>query len=96
MPINPRIRSMNISITPTAEAIIQQLLALGYEDPETVVEQALKCFQSQQAIDTTLGFPDLTEAEITQDNEARWQSFQQNPEGFSQAQVEARFSDRSN
>jgi hypothetical protein len=87
---------MNISITPTAEAIIQQLLTLGYEDPETVVEQALKCLQSQQAIDTTLGFPDLTEAEIIQDNEARWQSFQQNPEGFSQAQVEAQFSHRPN
>jgi hypothetical protein len=86
---------MNVSMTPTAEAIIQQLLTLGYEDPETVIEQALQCFHSQQAIDTTQGFPDLTEAEIIQDNEARWQSFQQNPEGVSQAQMEARFSDRN-
>jgi hypothetical protein len=52
----------------------------------------LQYFHSQQAIDTTLGFPDLSEVEIIQDNQTRWQAFQQNPEGVSQAQAEARFS----
>jgi hypothetical protein len=85
---------MNVSITPTAETLIQQLIALGYDNPETVVEQALLYFHSQQSINTTLGFSDLSEAEIIQDNETRWQGFQQNPAGMSQAQVEARFSDR--
>jgi len=63
--------------------------------PETVVEQALQYFHSQQAIDTTLGFSDPTEAELVQDNETRWQAFQQNPTGISQAQVESQFSDRN-
>jgi hypothetical protein len=86
---------MNVSITPTAEALIQQLIALGYDNPETVVEQALQYFHSQQAIDTTLGFLDLTEAEIIYDNETRWQAFQQNPKGISNVQVEAWYSTRS-
>lgn len=86
---------MNVSITPTAEAIIQQLISLGYDNPERVVEEALQYFYSQQAIDTTLGFPDLIESEIIQDNEIRWQAFQQNPKGTSHAQVKAWFSDRN-
>jgi len=85
---------MNIAITPTAETLLQQLIALGYENPETIIEEALQYFYSQQMIDTTLGFPDLTEAEIVQENEARWQAFQQNGNGISQSQVEAHFIDR--
>ncbi|MFM7448014.1 MAG: hypothetical protein ACKO24_05405 [Leptolyngbyaceae cyanobacterium] len=86
---------MNVAITPIAEDLIQQLMALGYDDPEVIIEQALQYFYSQQLIDTTVGFPDLTEAEIIQENEDRWEAFQQNPEGISQAQVEAWFANRT-
>ena len=82
-------------MSPTAEALIQQLIALGYDDPEAIVEQALHYFYSQQAIDTTLGFLELAESEIIQDNETRWQAFRQNSKGASHAQVEAWFSDRN-
>ena len=83
---------MNVAISPTAETLIQQLIELGHENPEIIVEQALQYFHSQQAIDTSLGFPDLTEAEIIQANEQRWQTFQKNrSSGSSQADVEARF-----
>jgi hypothetical protein len=87
---------MNISITPTAEALLEQLMALGYDDPETIIEQALECFHGQQKIDTTIGFPDLTEAAIVQENDARWRSFQQNPEGIPQSEVEALFANYNN
>lgn len=86
---------MNISITPAAETLIQQLIELGYDNPEIIIEQALQYFYSQQLIDTTVGFPDLTEAEIIQDNEKRWQAFQHNPNGILHTQVEAWFVDRS-
>jgi hypothetical protein len=86
---------MNIAITRTAETLIQQLIALGYDNPETIIEEALQYFYSNQLIDTTLGFPDCTEAEIIQDNEVRWAAFQQNQNGLSQAQVEAHFADRN-
>jgi hypothetical protein len=87
---------MNIAITPAAEALIQQLIELGHDDPEAIIEQALQYFYSQQLIDTTGGFPDLTEAEIIQDNEKRWQAFQQNPNGIPHAQVESQFINRLN
>lgn len=82
---------MNIAITPTAETLIQQLIELGYDTPEAIVEQALQYFYSQQLIDTSLGFPALNEADLIQSNEQRWQSFQKNPNGVSQSEVEARF-----
>ena len=82
---------MNIAITPTAETLIQQLIELGHDTPEEIVEQALQYFYSQQLIDTSLGFPDLSEADLIQANEERWQRFQRNPTGVSQAEVEARF-----
>lgn len=83
---------MNIAITSTAETLIEQLIELGHENPETIVEQALQYFHSQQTIDTSLGFPTLTEAEIIQANEQRWQTFQQNRNsGTSQAEMEAKF-----
>jgi hypothetical protein len=78
-------------ITPTAEALLQQLRELGYDNPASVIEQALQYFHSQQQIDTTLGFPERSEVEIVQENEARWQAFQQNPVGISQTQVTASF-----
>jgi hypothetical protein len=82
---------MNIAITPTAETLLQQLIELGHDTPESIVEQALQYFYTQQVIDISLGFPDLSEADIIQSNEQRWQSFQQRPNGISQAEVEARF-----
>jgi hypothetical protein len=82
---------MNIAITPNAEALIQQLIELGHDTPEAIVEQALQYFYSQQLIDTSLGFPALEEAELIQSNEQRWQRFQQNPDGISQAEVEKQF-----
>lgn len=88
-------RSMNVVITPIAEALIQQLIELGYDNPEAIIEQALQYFYSQQVIDTTTSFPDLTETEIIQDKETRWQSFQQNPNSIPHAQAEAWFANRS-
>ena len=82
---------MNIAITPTAETLIQQLIELGHDTPEEIVEQALKYFYSQQLIDTSYGFPELTESELVQENEQRWQRFQQNRDGVCQSEVEARF-----
>jgi hypothetical protein len=82
---------MNIAITPTAETLIQQLIDLGHDTPEVIVEQALQYFYTQQLIDTSLGFSELSEADIIQSNEQRWQSFQQRPNGISQAELEARF-----
>jgi hypothetical protein len=82
---------MNIAITPNAEALIQQLIELGHDTPEAIVEQALQYFYNQQLIDTSLGFPALEDAELIQSNEQRWQRFQQNPDGISQAEVEKQF-----
>ncbi|MEO0855093.1 MAG: hypothetical protein AAFY15_16540 [Cyanobacteria bacterium J06648_11] len=82
---------MNVSITPTAEALIHQLLALGYENPEAIVEEALQCYYSQQRIDTSLGFSELSEAEILQANETRWETFQQQNISIPHSDVEARF-----
>jgi hypothetical protein len=82
---------VNIAITPTAETLIQQLIELGHDTPESIVEQALQYFYAQQSIDTSLGFPDLSEAAIIQENEQRWKSFQQLPDSIAQAEVEAQF-----
>lgn len=84
---------MNIAITPAAETLIQQLIELGHDKPEEIVEQALQYFYSQQLIDTSLGFPNLSETELIKDNEQRWQRFQQDRNGVSQSEVESRFLD---
>lgn len=60
---------MNIAITPTAETLIKQLVELGYGTPEAIVERALQYFYSQQFIDTSLGFPELSEADLVRENE---------------------------
>ena len=82
---------MNIAVTPTAETLIQQLIELGHDTPEAIVEQALQYFYSQQSIDTALGFPEISEADLILSNDQRWENFQQNPNGVSQSEVEARF-----
>lgn len=87
----PPLLSMKIAITPTAETLIQQLIELGHETPEAIVEEALQYFYSHQSIDTSLGFSGLSEADIIQANEQRWQTFQRDPNGTTQADVEARF-----
>lgn len=89
---------MNIPITPTAEALVREIMALGYDKPEIIIEEALKFFHLQQLavneangaikdVDTTVGFVDLTEAEIVQENERRWETFQQTGNRFSHEQV---------
>jgi hypothetical protein len=84
---------MNIAITPTAEALLEQLIGLGQGSPEVIIEQALQTLYQQQTIDTTLGFPELAEVAIVEENEQRWATFQQNPStGISQADVEVRLS----
>jgi hypothetical protein len=86
---------MNVAITPTAEALLEQLIALGQGSPEVIIEQALQTLYQERSSDPTLGFPDLTEAAIIQENEQRWSVFQQNPStGIAQADVEARLSRR--
>jgi hypothetical protein len=82
---------MNIAITPTAETLIQHLIDLGHDTPESIIEQALQYFYTQQLIDISLGFPELNEANIIQANEQRWQTFRQRPNGMSQTEVETRF-----
>ena len=82
---------MNIAITPTAATLMQQLIDLNHDTPEEIIEQALQYFYSQQLIDTSLGFVDSGESDLVQENEQRWQRFQQNRNGLSQAEVEARF-----
>lgn len=86
---------MNVTITQTAEALLKQLQALGHQNPELIIEQALQYFYSQQQIDTAIGFPELTEAEIIEENEKRWQAFQQDPKGIPHSQVEAQFANQS-
>lgn len=86
---------MNVAISPTAEALIQQLLDSGHDTPEHIIEEALEYFCSQQKIDTTLGFPDLTETEMIEANEKRWQTFQENPNGIPHDQVENWFNQRN-
>lgn len=86
---------INIAITPTAETLIQQLIELGHDTPEAIVEQALQYFYSQQLVDTSLGFPKLSKDELIQSNEQRWQHFQQSPNGVAQSEVKARFLSQS-
>jgi hypothetical protein len=79
---------MNIAITPTAEALLEQLIGLGQGSPEVIIEQALQTLYQQQTIDMTLGFPEVA---IVEENEQRWTVFQQNPSiGISEADVETR------
>jgi hypothetical protein len=95
---------MNIPITSTTEALLPQIMALGYSSPEAAIEAALQFFHdckfpdiasdvgnvaADDALDTTVGFVSLTEAEIIQDNERRWQTFQKQGGGIPQSQVES-------
>jgi hypothetical protein len=95
---------MNIPITSTTEALLPQIMALGYPSPEAAIEAALQFFHdckfpdigsdvghvaADDALDTTAGFASLTEAEIIQDNECRWQTFQQQGGGIPQGYVES-------
>ena len=71
---------MNIPITSDTEALVREMMTLGYDSPEAVIEAALQSFYGQkttESVDTTQGFSRLTEAEILQENEQRWQTFQQ-------------------
>ena len=81
---------MNIPITSDTETLVREIMALGYDSPEAVIEAALRSFYGQQstgAVDTTQGFPRLTEAEILQENEQRWQTFQQTGHSIPHDQV---------
>ena len=81
---------MNIPMTPAAEALVRDIMTFGYDSPEAVIEAALRSFHGQQLtreVDTTLGFPALTETEILQENEYRWQTFQQTGRSIPQDQV---------
>jgi hypothetical protein len=99
---------MNIPITSATEALLPQIMALGYPSPEAAIEAALQFFHdckfadigpdvgpqignlaADDRLDTTAGFESLTEAEIIQDNECRWQTFQQQGGGIPQSQVES-------
>ena len=81
---------MNIPITSDTEALVREMMALGYDSPEAVIEAALRSFYGQkttESVDTTQGFPRLTEAEILQENEQRWQTFQQTGHSIPHDQV---------
>jgi len=81
---------MNIPMTTATEALVRDIMTLGYDSPEAVIEAALRSFYGQQLtreVDTTLGFPALTETEILQENEYRWQTFQQTGRSIPQDQV---------
>jgi hypothetical protein len=83
---------MNIPITSAAEALVRDIMTFGYASPEAVIEAALRSFHGQQLtqeVDTTLGFSELTETEICQENEQRWQTFQQTGQSIPQDQVAA-------
>ena len=80
---------MNILITSDTETLVREIMTLGYDSPEAVIEAALRSFYGQQstgAVDTQ-GFPRLTEAEILQENEQRWQTFQQTGHSIPHDQV---------
>ena len=81
---------MNIPITSDTEALVREMMTLGYDSPEAVIEAALRSFYGQktlESVDTTQGFPRLTEAEILQENEQRWQTFQQTGHSIPHDQV---------
>jgi hypothetical protein len=95
---------MNIPLTPATEALLTQVMALGYPSPEAAIEAAVQFFYdcktpdvgpdigniaADDALDTIAGFAALTEAEIIQDNERRWQTFQKQGGGIPQSQVES-------
>jgi hypothetical protein len=86
---------LNIAITPTAEALLQQLMQAGEGEPALIIEQALQYFcdrrLADREVDTCEGFPTLSEASIVQENEQRWQRFQEQGGGASQAAMTQRF-----
>jgi uncharacterized protein (DUF924 family) len=84
---------LNIALTPTAEALLQQLIRSGDEhDSAVLIEQALQYFCDRGLdIDNTIGFPDQTETEIIQENEQRWNDFQETEIAHSHEDVVKRF-----
>jgi hypothetical protein len=91
---SPKVKPvLNIVLTPTAEALLQQLMQSGEEsDSAILIEQALQYFCDRGFnIDNTIGFPDLTEAEIIQENEQRWHTFQETGIAHSHAEVVKQF-----
>ena len=84
---------LNIALTPTAEALLQQLIRSGEEhDSAILIEQALQYFCDRGLdIDNTIGFPDLTGTEIIQENEQRWNDFQETGIAHSHEDVVKRF-----
>ena len=83
----------NIALTPTAEALLQQLMRSGEErDSALLVEQALQYFCDRGLdIDNTIGFPDLTETDIIHGNEQRWNEFQETGVAHRHEDVAKRF-----
>jgi len=86
---------LKVALTPTTEALLQQLMQSGESDPALIIEQALQYFCDRRSadleVDTTEGFSPLTAAEILQENEQRWQRFQAQGGGTSQAEITNRF-----
>ena len=84
---------MNIALTPTAEALLQQLIQSGEEQNSAIlIEQALQYFYDRGLdLDNTIGFPNLTETEIIQANEQRWNDFKATGIACSHEDVVKRF-----
>ena len=84
---------LNIALTPTAEALLQQLIRSGEEQNSAIlIEQALQYFYDRGLdLDNTIGFPDLTETEIIQENEQRWNDFKETGIAHSHEDVVKRF-----
>ena len=66
---------LNVALTPTTEALLQQLMQAGAGEPALIIEQALQYFcdrgLADLEVDTTEGFPPLTVAEILVENDRR-------------------------
>ncbi len=61
-------------------------------DSAILIEQALQYFCDRGLdIENTIGFPDLTETEIIQENEQRWNDFQETGIAHSHEAVLKRF-----
>ena len=84
---------LNIALTPNAEALLQQLTRSGEErDSAILIEQALQYFYDHGLdMDNTIGFSDLTETAIIQENEQRWNDFQDTGIAHSHEDVVKRF-----
>ena len=84
---------LNIALTANTEALLQQLMRSGEEhDSAILIEQALQYFCDHGLdIDNTVGFLELTETEIIQQNEQRWNDFQETGISHSHEDVVNRF-----